>query len=65
MRVTIRDVRMLYCVRGAKQWAESNGIDFRKFLEEGIELEEIEKVGDPFSRRFVKLVQERENHGRR
>lgn len=34
------------CVRGAKSVAERNGFDFRKFLNEGYPVEELEATND-------------------
>jgi len=46
MRITIDDVRSLYCTRGAKSWFERHGLDFRTFLLEGIDAETFLATGD-------------------
>ena len=53
-RVTIDHVRRAgFCVRGARRFADSHGFDFRKLLEEGIEVSEAEKIDDEMVRRVL------------
>ncbi len=41
MRITIHDVRRVFCVAGAKRWAEERGLDFRTFIREGLEEDDL------------------------
>lgn len=42
--ITMRDLRELgYCAIGARKVCRKSGIDFKKFLKEGISLEEIKE----------------------
>lgn len=45
--ITITDIRMAgHCARGVKSWFNAQGLDFRKFLREGISEEEFLATGD-------------------
>lgn len=56
MRVTIDDVRAAgHCVRGAKDWFERHGLDFRAFLREGIDEAEFLAKGDGLATRVVEM----------
>ncbi len=44
--VTIDDVRRFYCASGVRRWFDRNGLDFKDFLENGIDVEKIRAVGD-------------------
>jgi len=35
MHITITDVNRVFCVTGARKWANRNGIDFRDFVRNG------------------------------
>jgi len=63
--ITMRDLRALgYCAIGARRVCKSSGIDFRKLLDEGLTIEEIEaKVPQKYSREIVEKYGER--YGRR
>lgn len=64
MIVTIADVRaVMFCASGARRWFESYGFDFRKFLKDGMTVEELEATGDALAYRVTKYVKEK-NHGR-
>lgn len=50
-------IRAGYCIRrGVKPWCESNGLDFRKFVREGISAEKFWATGDARARRVVRLA---------
>lgn len=60
MRITVNDARAAgHCARGMKAWFETHGLDFRAFLEEGIEEEEFLAKGDALAVRVVELAHER------
>lgn len=47
MKITMRQVREAgLCARGARRFAEKYGLDWQKFLSEGIEAEELIATGD-------------------
>lgn len=65
-RVTITDVRRAgYCVRGVRRWCEVKGIDFRKFLAEGMPVEEFKSLGDDVYITDVLAVRERFRNGQK
>lgn len=38
MVITIDDIRVSHCARGARRWFEAYGLDFRGFLKSGIDV---------------------------
>ncbi|MCE8012901.1 hypothetical protein [Billgrantia desiderata] len=46
MIITIDDVRRYHCARGARQWFERHGLDFKAFLAEGMPAEVLLATGD-------------------
>lgn len=61
MIVTIQDVRDAgYCASGARRWFESYGIDFRGFMENGVEAETLLATEDAMANRVVELKIARE-----
>jgi hypothetical protein len=64
-RVTIDDVRAAgHCVRGAREWFDRHGLDFRSFLREGIDEAEFLASGDGLAARIVDLKRFRQvSHG--
>lgn len=53
--ITIDDVRRYHCVRGSKKWFEDHGLDFRKFLAEGILASELLSTGDALAQHVVTM----------
>lgn len=46
-RVTIDDVRRAgHCVSGARRWFEGHGMDFRRFLKDGLPVDEFLAASD-------------------
>ncbi|MER8924338.1 hypothetical protein NKJ23_16175 [Mesorhizobium sp. M0184] len=43
--LTIADIRVLYCVKGAKKGFETAGLDFTKFIREGAKASELRGYG--------------------
>lgn len=65
MMITIRDVRQAgHCVKGAREWAERNGISFPRLINEGIPAGEVIALGDEHGLRVIRLKLERETNGR-
>jgi hypothetical protein len=64
LRITITDVSRLYCARGAKAWAEGQGIDFKRFLREGIAADDLVATGDAMALRIVELKRREAGSGR-
>ncbi len=63
MIITITDIRLAgYCPKGAKQWADLHGIDFRDFLKNGIDADVLLATGDAFVNHVVerKIARETE-----
>lgn len=61
MRLTMTDVsRAGLCASGTRRWFEHHGLDFRRFLREGMEAEEILARGDYMAQRVIDLKIKRE-----
>lgn len=59
--ITIDDVRKAgHCTRGAKDWFDRHGLDFRRFLKAGIDEEEFLAAGDALAELVVAAKRERE-----
>lgn len=57
LKVTMIDVREVnLCVRGARNWFASQGLDFRLFLVDGCAIEVIEATGDALGKRVADHV---------
>ncbi|TPN04533.1 hypothetical protein [Mesorhizobium sp. B2-1-2] len=44
-RITISDLRVLYCVNGIKKHLDASGIDFARFIKEGARASELRGHG--------------------
>ncbi len=49
-----------FCVAMSKSWAESHGLDWRKFVHEGIEGDVLRATGDPMAIAFVAAAEAQE-----
>jgi hypothetical protein len=64
VRVTIQDIREVgYCSRGGREFFARYGLNWPLFVQEGVDLEVLEKIPDPMCQRVVELVKQRA-HGR-
>lgn len=64
--ITINDIRKAgHCTRGARNWFEQQGLDFRGFLKDGISAEDFLASGDAQAQQVVasKLQREAQRHG--
>lgn len=60
VRVTIADLRSLkYCANGSKAFFGRHGLDWRKFVKEGIPVEELEATGDAMALEICEVVRGR------
>lgn len=61
LRITATDiVKAGHCIRGgAMPWFRRHGLDFRKFMKEGIDAVEFIERGDAYAERVVILTLER------
>ncbi|URX63247.1 hypothetical protein KR767_04040 [Luteibacter anthropi] len=41
------------CRRGARAWFDRHGLDWHAFRHEGIDVEVLERIGDPFAQAVV------------
>lgn len=46
------------CSRGAKQWFDRNGMDFKAFLIEGLPVETVEAIGDSLGALVAKIARD-------
>jgi len=61
MRITITDIRKAgHCVSGARRWFETQDMDFRDFLKDGIDSKVLLDTGDAFAVNVVRLKRERD-----
>lgn len=57
--VTIKHVQACsMCVRGARQWFERHGLDFRDFLIHGLPVEVVENLGDAMAKMVAKRARD-------
>ena len=62
MKVSAKDLRdQKYCVSGSKAFAKRHNLDWKKFVKEGIEEEELLATGDAMAIKFVEVA----NNGRK
>lgn len=65
-RVTFQHLRTIprargnrgYCRDKSKAWAKRHGIDFKAFVREGIEAEQLEQTGDAFALALARWARE-------
>jgi hypothetical protein len=58
--VTMRDVRESgLCVQGARAWFKSRGLDFRKFLHEGMPESQVLALRDAMANRALEVARKR------
>lgn len=58
----VRDCNL--CVRGARQWFKSHGLDFNIFLTQGYPVEVIEATGDALGFMVAKVAREEADYER-
>lgn len=57
--VYMRHVRqMTLCSRGTRAWAASHSLDYTKFLQEGIPITTLEKIGDDWCLKAIQLARD-------
>lgn len=52
----LREAKM--CVRGVRQWFARHGLDFDRFLTEGIPASEVEALNDALGNMVVKIARD-------
>jgi hypothetical protein len=61
LTITVDDVRLAgYCVRGVRRWFEGYDLDFRAFIENGMDAKRLLATGDAAAHRVVEMRLERE-----
>ena len=64
MIVTHRDLQaMRYCNKGAREFFRRHGLDWTRFIAEGLPAEDFVKTGDHMAIQLVEFAKERQ-HGR-
>lgn len=53
MIIYISDVRKYYCVSGIKFWFKTHDLDFKDFLDNGIDSQKLLDTGDELANRVV------------
>lgn len=57
--VTVAHIRTAkLCSRGARQWFQHHGLDYSKFLSEGLPIEQIEGTNDALGKMVAKVARE-------
>lgn len=52
------------CTRGARAWFKDNGMDWSRFVSEGLPAETLEATGDPLAARAVAKARQEAENGR-
>jgi hypothetical protein len=61
MRITVSDMRALqYCAHGSRLFARRHGLDWSRFVRDGIPVEEVERIDDAMMRRVIEVARQRE-----
>lgn len=64
MRIRPAHVRRAgFCVAGVRRWARRHGVDWRKFLREGIPAGDLAHIEDPVVSHVVKIAEEDAENG--
>jgi arsenate reductase-like glutaredoxin family protein len=59
---TIQDIRDVHlCARGAREWFAAHNLDFRDFLQNGMNVERIEAIDDHFAQMVAQHVRNKHN----
>ena len=59
-KVYIKDLRALgYCVRGVKKFCSKHDIDFKSFLQEGIDGDVLKQTKDGMAIKAIEIAEER------
>ena len=62
MKITITDVREAgHCVAGARDWFKANNLDFRDFIQNGIDVEVLYEMDDAIANQVIQRKIERES----
>lgn len=62
--ITIADIRKAgLCARGARRWAEAQGIDFARFLKEGVPASVLLATGEAHAVLVVERTRKRLSNG--
>lgn len=72
MKVTVHHVRTVpgfgarpgFCMTGARRWFRHHGLDWRAFLREGIEAEQLRATNDGFAIAVCDWAERSAAHGR-
>jgi len=60
MRVYVKDIRAAkLCSKGARKWFERHNLSWADFLREGMDEDDVLKIGDAMAARVVEVARER------
>lgn len=63
-KITINDIRRAgHCVKGAREWFERHDLDFREFVKNGIDEEDLLRIGDGLATNVVEHKRKLERNG--
>jgi len=66
MRITVNDARELgYCSRGMRNWFKRNGLDWSRFVRDGLPAEVLIATGDAMAVELVEHVRGRNGRQQR
>jgi len=51
-----------YCSRGVKHWCKQHGINYLRFVKEGVDEDVLLAIDDSMSRKVVEIAREMENN---
>lgn len=60
-RITLQDMRSLkYCARGSREFAKRHGLDWSRFVHEGVPVDELAHINDGMLNRVIERAKQRE-----
>lgn len=59
--VTLADIRSInYCSRGSREWFTRHGLNWSRFVSEGLPVEAFDGISDPMLKRAIEQARKRE-----
>lgn len=59
--VTLADIRAIkFCSRGSREWFDRYGLDWSRFVSEGLPVAAFDGINDPMLKRAIEQAQKRE-----
>lgn len=63
IKITLQDMRSLkYCARGSRQFCARHGLDWSRFVHDGIPIDELQHIKDGMLDRVIDKAKQREGY---